>query len=214
MTTKRCEILSFSIVAILVQISVGAAEERAARIDVVKSGPVSLGDGDYVLVARGGHELSLQHVGTDGTSEWSIKPKELQNENVALGVRWPIDEIGGRITQIVLARWSRPSLIAVVRISRGEKTEFWCLGFRHVVASSRGKNELAPRAALAIQGDAEDRVLALSANIDPPAFTIVTGQLSKTNPNAVEQGAIAFEWCGFEEFARAGRFKPEYPAAE
>ena len=126
--------------------------------------------------------------------------------------RWPSEEKHGRITEIALARWSRSSLLAVVKFSRGQETVFWCLGFTHVMRPSEGQKKLAPKAVVITRGGPADRVLALSGNLNPPAITIVTGKLSTTRPGVIVHGTIAFEWCGFLEYARVGKFKPEYPS--
>ena len=99
----------FAILAIHVPIEFGMGDEVSSSDKVVRSAPVSLGEGEYVLVARNGHELSLQHIRPKRTSEWKISPKELRKENASLKERWPSDAKNGQITQIALARWSRHS---------------------------------------------------------------------------------------------------------
>lgn len=199
----------------LEEIDTAQGQRRSAPTSttaVVESNPVSLGNGDYVLVARNGRELSLQLTQAGQTAVWKIVPRPLHSDVAALPDRWGPDGVNARITEITLTRWSRPSLLAAVKVSRGRETVFWCLSFPHVIRSTEGTEELRPKAVALLKGGPEDRVLALSGSANSPAITLVTGKISKNEPGKIEAGAIAFEWCGSPEHARVGRFQPDYAA--
>lgn len=208
MSSFNCRVGLSAILVLLVLVNVGLGDPAVQLSSIVKSSPVSLGNGDYTLVSHGDCELYLQHAGAHSTAEWKITPMVDSNRKDV----WPSESKGFQITEIALARWSRSSLLAVVKVSDGREAKFWCLSFKHLSKLLQESNQVTAPAVVVTSGNTKERILAVSGSVDSPAITIVTGTLSESSPGTIDRGTIVFEWCGFPEVASAGRFKPEYLA--
>lgn len=208
----------FCVRAVMVLAAVGACArdagcgepERASRD--LRSERVSIGEGDYRLVARGTRKLWLEYFDTDGSKkiEWKVRPTEYKSEDKSRWDSWIRDGQVADITEIALSRWCTTSLVAVVEVSRGMESTYWCLTFEHV-ERYEDDGECRPGAAVCFKGS-EGRILALSGTRNCPAITVVIGRRSLTNPGAVEAGVILDHWCPSPGFidARVGRFEPQY----
>lgn len=179
----------------------------------VRSESVSLGDGDYRLVARNRSELLLEHEIGGKVSRWPI---EIQKEQPATGQSdesWGNDEV----REIALSRLSRAALVAVVNVKSRDKDEatFWCLTILNVKEVSAKRAVLTARAGVIAKGSKEDRILALSGNRFLNSITAVMGRWSESQPGAFESGTIFFQGCpSFGSMGgRTGKFKTEYAAS-
>ena len=154
------------------------SDDVADVVRDTKSEPVSLGSGDFRLVARGGRRLVLEHSTHERAIEWEVDPEELKSDDASRQDSWLSEGQNARITEIALSRWSRTSLVAVVKVSRGSAAAFWCLTFEHTERYN-GESTVAPGAALLLKGDAKYQILALSGSRNPPAITALIGKRSK-----------------------------------
>lgn len=185
-----------------------SADDAPAAV-VPKSAPVSLGDGDYRLIADRTDKISLTYTSKTTSRQWQIKPSPLERETPKL--LWPDDAAPHVIRQVVLVRRKSESLLAVVKTVHEHQVFFWIFELPNIVECDASVKELRPFAVLLSVGRSGERILAVSGDINPPAFTVVTGIISETNPGEIEAGSITFEWCGFVEYALTGEIKPSYP---
>jgi hypothetical protein len=174
-----------------------------------RSEPVSLGEGDYFLVLRSSGELFLEHQLRGKTSEWKVKPQQLESTDPSRQNKWRESQI----CEIALARWSRESLVAAVKTCDGPDATFWWLTFDKVESHARN-SEMAPFAAFMSKGSRDDRILALSGTRSAITVTAVIGKLSTARPGAIESGVIVMHGCpnpGAID-GRIGTFTPAYSA--
>lgn len=189
------------------------AQEPVAQEPAIHSEPVSLGNGDYVLVCKGKMQLLLEHRGSDGTSVRQVQPHTLQSEDVSRKTAPFLTGRNDKITEIALARWSKRSLVAVVKVVDGQDVTFWCLTFAQARSFFEKSDEpMQPTVALLTKGSHGDRILALSGSRNSPTITAVIGKFSNRRPGAIDSGRIAIHGCpnpGAID-ARVGTFIPEY----
>lgn len=178
-------------------------------ISVVKSALVSLGDGDYCLSATRTNDLSMTHRSKTGNRKWIIKPRASEGESGK--DLWPEDSASQKVSAIALARRKSGSILAVVKTVKDGKSFFWAIKLIQFDEAVEGIKELRPIAVLLSAGRPEEKILAVTGDINPPSFTVVTGVISETRPGQIECGSITFEWCGSVEDALTGQIVPEYP---
>ena len=189
----------------------GWCGELAATVNEsvsIRSEPVSLGQGDYFLEFRGTEGLYLDHESGGTTSEWKVKPQVLESEDPSKKDTWVEDGV----CEIALARWSRGSLVAVVKLCKEEDATFWCLTFPQLEAHLANASDVSPVATVLSKGGRKDRVFALSGSRNPPTVTVVIGTWSRTRPGTIASGTIIIDGCANPGpiHARLGRFKPDY----
>ena len=182
---------------------------------VKKSPLVSLGDGDYCLSGTNTNDLVLTHEKKTNWERWSVAPEPFHEVPVFTGLpreaSWPASDSSHKVSAIALARMKYGSLLAVIKTTNDGKAYFWAMKISQINEVGENVDKLRPAAVLLATGDPRQRILAVSGDIDPPAFTVVTGIISEVKAGQIEYGSISFEWCGSLEESFTGRFTPEYP---
>jgi len=173
----------------------------------VASEYVSLGEGDFRLVAEPGKGLVLQHEHGELTQSCIVVPKFVGAEPNAAAKT---------VTEVALARWNRTSLIALVEMSDGDDATYVCLTFADVdIGGAETMRE--PTAAIMMHGKRQDKILALSGDRMGPSIVAVIGRLSTTLPGgALDSGQIVFHGCPNPAAVggRVGSFVPQYVPLE
>ena len=196
---------------------IGVCDEPVRNRRPVGSELVSLGEGDFILISENRHDLQLRHMLRGNTSVQNVKPhfSPLNSQGSKLSDdetnKWPPEHVKGEIAEIALSRWSRTSLVAVVKLCNGKESVFWCLTFDRSTIE-RKTPDISPFASVIANGSCEDQILALSGTRDPPTIAAFIGRKSLARPGTIDSGIIFIDGCANAGalVGRLGSFKPEY----
>jgi hypothetical protein len=164
----------------------------------VRSERVSLGRGDFWVIATDDNTLRLVHELDNKLVEQKIIPSPIP---------------AGTIRDIALARFGNRGggLVAVVKVRLADTVEFWSLtlsGLDHETA----EDAISAPAARLMSGHATDQILALSGTRKGTIFTVVVGTMSEKRPGTIDTGTILIDGCPFPtpSNGRIGQFRPTY----
>jgi len=190
--------LEFNAVALL-------ASEASDGNSSVASNSVSLGDYSYSMFARSdGHIVLVKTMAInskDKRQEYALELNEVVTESsrkagAHLG---NLQSKGSRIVGVTLCKWSKTSLLAVIKVMEQDHATFWCLGIQHTERIARDTKVIPAAACFLTSGHSKDAVLSMSGDIEPPGLVIVLGARQANNPNSITHIKVFAEWCG--EFA-------------
>lgn len=174
----------------------------------VRSEPVSLGAGEYSLTADAENHLTMEFKDKEQTLVQTIRISDLTKSDVDAPGKWE----NGKICDIALSRWSKTSLVAVIKVREGDTSRFWCLTFVKIGEKEKSGDELRSSASIIFRGSPDDKILALSGTRDSITITAVIGRFSNTRPGELESGFIVIDYCGTPGATggRGAMFTPEY----
>ncbi|HWB11544.1 MAG TPA: hypothetical protein VG826_20100 [Pirellulales bacterium] len=204
-------LLSVSLVAVYGDES---AENLRSGNTVRRSEPVSLGAGDYTLMMGERQELYLEDSNPGGLKNRRLVKPRVVDQLDGKAEAWPLDppntDIDVEVTDIALARWSKKSLFAFLKIVQGGQASFWCLTFPHAEINRASSDELRPDAVLVMHGSTRHRILAIDGSREPPSIIAIVAKVSKNGE--VENGMIMVHGCPNPGpiNARIGHFTVEY----
>jgi hypothetical protein len=169
----------------------------------VTSGPLSFGYGNFFMTSTDGKHLELEHRHASGNRRWGVSPTTAEDKlhtNVLLE---------GKMSQVVIARWSSASMLAVIKSVANNRATFWAMSFPKFSEKCFEQTSFSPKPHLLCERAVEDDILAVSGTVNSPAFAILIGVISADTPSKIESGTVFFEPCGFIEGLKQSTFRTE-----
>lgn len=208
---------SFPIMALIAAASHYAHADNAPPINpvqnenLVQSELVSIGHGDYMLIAREKTGLLLRHSSLHGTITYTLKPIVIEPSPDQKKSQWP----NSRIEEIALSRWSRKSLVAVIKtraLHAGRSTSFWFVTFNGTNLPPKHPEQPITQVSFICDGSPDDRILAVSGTRNSPAITALIGTWSESADQVLDSGMLAIHGCPSPNAASplVGHFRPRF----
>lgn len=183
----------------LLVLCAGTVTLRAQNVDekpvATHSNTVLIGDVEYLAEARKDGNLYLRRTQKKVVHEWKLVCKD--GGSVAqppTGNESSVKFHGVKV--LSLAHWSSESLLLVVQQIDGDSSSFSVIGLSHVPRFDVNAAEIFEDSYHILVGSPKDSIIAVSGETRSPAVTIVIGRLSEDEPNTIEAGYVAFDWCG------------------
>jgi hypothetical protein len=183
--------------------SAGDNHTDSVKSSRVVSGPLSFGNGDFFMISSTGETLKLEHRQDSVTRQWEVTPTS------AKGKLNSHSFFEGKISQLAIARWSKTSMIAVVKTVSNNSAKFWAISFPKFSEKCFEEQYFSPKCHFLCEVAIEHDILAVSGTVNSPAYTILVGAISSEAPSKIETGTIFFEPCGFIDEASGSSFRIE-----
>lgn len=175
--------------------------------EMLKSNPVSTGNGDYRLHADGS-KLYLSH--TDLKKSIVVDPYD-----DTTGIEFSELVGKGKITGLILSRFVHKRLVSVVEVYFKEKNryDYYCLTFHRVASQLPKGNTVEPAYAKLVSSPHNLSILAVNGNIKGDAILVVLGEYKTDKFGAkFETGYMFFHGCANPSAigARLGRMEVKW----
>ncbi len=168
----------------------------------LSSGRVSLGDGDFILRVRDG-QLYLEHERKKLSNLINVRTREKLDANHPLAA---VDVSKG-IEQVELSRWSRDSLVGVIKQGSSNSVTF------RIFTITRPRLEpqvLDAFVCYDFDGDSDERILAVCGTVSSPQITVMTGKVSPEDHRIVMSGHVTVSPYGPREESITGIYSVKY----
>ena len=119
----------------------------------------------------------------------------------------PRADVATKVEQVELTRWSRDSLVGVIKLSSFGKAKFYVFTITHTQLASE---VLEASVFHEFGGEPNEKILAVCGTVSSPQITVVTGIVTPEDHGIVISGRVTVSPYGSRGELKSGVYSVEY----